>query len=145
MPLFGKPRSLSTRLRLAFLALGLTAIGLTGYQSYRIAHQALEEASYERLTGIRETKKRQVESYFRDMTRIAAGRPDIWLDICVENRNAIVGALDELADHFAVQRAQVLVEVEVPGQLRHLAQEAQAQHHEDCRVVIPGARPETTT
>ena len=60
------------RLRLAFLGLGLTAIGLTGFQSYQIAHRALEEAGYERLTGIRETKKRQVETYFRDTARILA-------------------------------------------------------------------------
>jgi prephenate dehydrogenase len=33
---------------------------------------------------------------FRDMTRIAAGHPGIWPDICVENRDAIVAALDAL-------------------------------------------------
>ena len=33
---------------------------------------------------------------FRDMTRIAAGHPGIWPDICAENRDAIVEALDEL-------------------------------------------------
>ena len=33
---------------------------------------------------------------FRDMTRVASGRPSIWLDICSENRDAIVGALDAL-------------------------------------------------
>jgi prephenate dehydrogenase len=33
---------------------------------------------------------------FRDMTRIASGRPDIWLDICADNSAAIVAALDEL-------------------------------------------------
>ncbi len=60
------------RLRLAFLGLGLIAIGLTGFQSYQIAHHALEEASYERLTGIRETKRRQIETYFRDTARILA-------------------------------------------------------------------------
>lgn len=31
---------------------------------------------------------------FRDMTRIAAGHPGIWPDICVANRDAIVAALD---------------------------------------------------
>jgi prephenate dehydrogenase len=31
---------------------------------------------------------------FRDMTRIAAGHPGIWPDICAENRAAIVAALD---------------------------------------------------
>ncbi len=33
---------------------------------------------------------------FRDMTRIASGHPDIWLDICAQNRPAIVDALDGL-------------------------------------------------
>lgn len=32
---------------------------------------------------------------FRDMTRIAAGHPGIWPDICVANRDAIVEALDQ--------------------------------------------------
>jgi prephenate dehydrogenase len=35
---------------------------------------------------------------FRDMTRVASGRPAIWLDICAENRTAIVGVLDQLID-----------------------------------------------
>jgi len=33
---------------------------------------------------------------FRDMTRIAAGHPGIWPDICAENRTAIVDMLDRL-------------------------------------------------
>lgn len=33
---------------------------------------------------------------FRDMTRIAAGQPGIWPDICAENRSAIVDVLDRL-------------------------------------------------
>lgn len=33
---------------------------------------------------------------FRDMTRIAAGHPLIWLDICEGNRDAIVSVLDRL-------------------------------------------------
>lgn len=35
---------------------------------------------------------------FRDMTRIASGRPGIWLDICAENREAIVRGLSSLID-----------------------------------------------
>jgi prephenate dehydrogenase len=35
---------------------------------------------------------------FRDMTRIAAGHPGIWPDICAENRGAIVLELDRLID-----------------------------------------------
>lgn len=33
---------------------------------------------------------------FRDMTRVASGRPEIWLDICAENRPTIVEVLDQL-------------------------------------------------
>jgi prephenate dehydrogenase len=35
---------------------------------------------------------------FRDMTRIAAGHPGIWPDICTENRDAIVDELDGLIE-----------------------------------------------
>lgn len=37
---------------------------------------------------------------FRDMTRIAAGTPAIWPDICEQNRTAIVGVMDQLVDGF---------------------------------------------
>ena len=33
---------------------------------------------------------------FRDMTRVASGHPDIWLDICAENQSAIVDVLGQL-------------------------------------------------
>jgi prephenate dehydrogenase len=43
---------------------------------------------------------------FRDMTRVAAGHPAIWPDICAENRDAIVAVLDALlADLGGVRRA----------------------------------------
>jgi len=41
---------------------------------------------------------------FRDMTRIASGHPDIWLDICDQNRGAIVGALDRLIGRLEEMR-----------------------------------------
>ncbi|HEX6310525.1 MAG TPA: prephenate dehydrogenase/arogenate dehydrogenase family protein [Acidimicrobiia bacterium] len=44
---------------------------------------------------------------FRDMTRIAAGHPGIWPDICVANREAIVDALDDYVD--ALERVRGLV------------------------------------
>lgn len=34
---------------------------------------------------------------FRDMTRIASGDPRMWIDVCADNREAILGVLDELA------------------------------------------------
>jgi prephenate dehydrogenase len=44
---------------------------------------------------------------FRDMTRIAAGHPGIWPDICNENRDAIVAELDELITGLTDVRAIV--------------------------------------
>jgi prephenate dehydrogenase len=44
---------------------------------------------------------------FRDMTRIASGRPDIWIDICAENRPAILSALDDLIAGLGQMRAMV--------------------------------------
>lgn len=37
---------------------------------------------------------------FRDMTRIAAGHPGIWPDICAENRQAIVAEMGQLIDNL---------------------------------------------
>jgi prephenate dehydrogenase len=45
---------------------------------------------------------------FRDMTRIAAGHPGIWPDICVANRQAIVTALDDYVR--ALEQVRELVE-----------------------------------
>ncbi|MGI8755903.1 MAG: prephenate dehydrogenase/arogenate dehydrogenase family protein [Acidimicrobiales bacterium] len=44
---------------------------------------------------------------FRDMTRIAAGSPTIWPDICAENRTAIVEVIDRLTTELSRLRAIV--------------------------------------
>ncbi len=44
---------------------------------------------------------------FRDMTRIAAGHPGIWPDICVANRDAILDALDAYRASLDGVRAMV--------------------------------------
>lgn len=41
---------------------------------------------------------------FRDMTRIASGRPDIWLDICRQNNDAIVRTLDRFINELTAVR-----------------------------------------
>lgn len=41
---------------------------------------------------------------FRDMTRIASGRPGIWLDICEHNKDAIVRGLSSLIDGLEQMR-----------------------------------------
>ncbi len=46
---------------------------------------------------------------FRDMTRIAAGHPGIWPDICAENREAIVEGLDRLVAALSAMRDLVVL------------------------------------
>src|SRR5438552_11883449 len=67
---------------------------------------------------------------FRDMTRVAAGHPGIWRDICAENRTAIVEALDRLI--AAVGDMRALVEAgDREGLLRVL------EHAREARVNLP--------
>lgn len=68
----------------------LTAATLMGLASSR----AEEHASLLRLAA----------GGFRDMTRIASGSPDIWVDICEQNKHAIIEALDELGESLTVIR-----------------------------------------
>src|SRR3954452_2726624 len=44
---------------------------------------------------------------FRDMTRVAAGHPGIWPDICAENRGAIVAGIDGLQAALSQMRSLV--------------------------------------
>jgi hypothetical protein len=55
---------LTSKLQLAFVLIGLFSIGITGWQAFEIARNAIEVLTFERLTSVRETKKRQVESHF---------------------------------------------------------------------------------
>ena len=41
---------------------------------------------------------------FRDVTRIASGRPEVWRDICLTNRGALLDALDQLAAQMGAIR-----------------------------------------
>jgi prephenate dehydrogenase len=95
---------------------------------------------------------------FRDMTRIAAGQPGIWLDICAENRPAIVEALDALLDRLGRLRRTVadderdVLYAEL-SRARHArvnlpARVAQAVEMAEVRTVIPdrpGAAAEVFT
>lgn len=71
----------------------LTAATLMGLA----ADRSLEHAALLRLAA----------GGFRDMTRIASGAPEIWLDICAENRQAITTALDGLIEGLAAVRTAV--------------------------------------
>lgn len=75
-------QSLSLRIRVAFLLLGFTAIALTSALASRIAEESLESATYERLIGIRETKRRQVETHLLQAVSLvgALGRDESVID-----------------------------------------------------------------
>jgi prephenate dehydrogenase len=55
----------------------------------------------------REALLRLAAGGFRDMTRVAAGSPQIWPDICRDNAEAIVPALDRLLERLGKVRQAV--------------------------------------
>lgn len=63
---------------------------------------------------------------FRDMTRIAAGHPGIWPDVCAENRAGIVDVLDRLMQSLQHVR-DVVVEGDRGGLLRLLERAREAR------------------
>lgn len=73
---------------------------------------------------------------FRDMTRIAAGHPGIWLDICGENREAIVSVLDELSGRLAQVR-EVVARADREGLSDMLTQARRARTNLPSRYVRP--------
>jgi len=44
---------------------------------------------------------------FADATRIAASSPDLWRDICLSNRSAVLGAIDSLTKQLELARALI--------------------------------------
>jgi signal transduction histidine kinase len=58
---------LKTKLQLSFLLIGLLSVSVTGWQAFENAREALEKITFDRLTSIRETKKRQIEIYFQQI------------------------------------------------------------------------------
>ncbi len=73
---------------------------------------------------------------FRDMTRVASGQPGIWLDICAQNRPAIIGALDELIAGLADVRNIIDVD-DRAALLTRLQHARQARSNLPTRVVHP--------
>ena len=70
---------------------------------------------------------------FRDMTRVAAGEPDIWPSICVANGDSIVRGLDDLID--LLQTVRTAVEDADRASLRSTLQAAST-----ARRALPGRR-----
>ncbi len=60
--------SYRAKLQASFFVLGLLAIAVTAWQATSGATQALRRATTDHLTAVRETKRRLVEDYVRDLT-----------------------------------------------------------------------------
>jgi prephenate dehydrogenase len=73
---------------------------------------------------------------FRDMTRIAAGQPSIWPDICEDNSEAIVATLDLLIEALGAMRRRV-AEHDHDSLLEVLARAAAARRALSERVPRP--------
>lgn len=78
---------------------------------------------------------------FRDMTRIAAGSPDIWPDICADNSVAICAALDELVERLSTLRG-VVASGDRGALVELLSRARAARAHLPARAAT---RPETLT
>lgn len=68
---------------------------------------------------------------FRDMTRIASGSPNIWIDICHENRIAIIEAIDDL--NAALTNVRNLISADERMPLKSMLQKAR-----EARANLPG-------
>ena len=73
---------------------------------------------------------------FRDMTRVASGRPEIWLDICAENRPTIVEVLGQLIDGLNDMR-EVIDADDRDGLFDRLTAARHARANLPTRVVHP--------
>ncbi len=73
---------------------------------------------------------------FRDMTRIAAGQPGIWPDICADNATAIVDAFDILLADLTAMRDRV-ARGDRAGLLEVLDHAARARRSLPSRAVRP--------
>jgi len=73
---------------------------------------------------------------FRDMTRIAAGQPTIWPDVCADNAGAIVAAFDTLLEDLSAMRDRVAAG-DRAGLLGDLEHAAVARRSLPARVVRP--------
>ena len=73
---------------------------------------------------------------FRDMTRVAAGAPAIWPDVCADNAEAIVSTLDALVAELSAVR-DLVAAADRPGLLGTLDSAARARRNLPVRAVRP--------
>jgi len=69
---------------------------------------------------------------FKDTTRIAAGSPRMWIDICLDNRDAIMYSIEKMSD--MLETLQHMIEEEDKGRITDLLERAQ-----QARLNLPSA------
>jgi prephenate dehydrogenase len=75
---------------------------------------------------------------FRDATRVAASNPELWLDICAENRDAIVAVLDDYRERIGLLRS-ILATGDEAGLRRALADAREARRDLPGKETATGA------
>lgn len=75
---------------------------------------------------------------FRDATRVAASNPDLWLEICAENREAIVAVLDDYRERIGALRSTLAV-ADDAGLRRSLADARSARRALPGKETVTGA------
>ncbi|MCB2211819.1 HAMP domain-containing protein [bacterium] len=60
--------NIRAKLVLAFMAIGIASTVVIGLQSFYSGKKALQQSSFDHLTSVRETKARQIETYFQSVT-----------------------------------------------------------------------------
>lgn len=81
--------SIRTKFQLTVVLLAFAAIGVTGWIASSGASDALRQATYDRLTAIRETRRHGLERYFQDLGRHV---------VALSTSEATIEALRELRD-----------------------------------------------
>ena len=134
-----------TRLRSIITSLGAEVLALDPHRHDEfvavVSHVPhLTAASLMRMAGDRADEHaallRLAAGGFRDMTRIASGAPDIWPDICAENRDAIVDGIDRLIGALGDARDQV-AGGDRDGLFRTLTAARTARHNLPSRYTTP--------
>lgn len=62
-----KKTRIKTKILLSFMLIGILSVCITGWIVYENAKNSLEETHFNQLTAIRETKRRQIETYFKQI------------------------------------------------------------------------------
>ncbi len=74
---------------------------LPHFLAYALVHEYAGRANQEQLFGY-------AAGGFRDFTRIASSHPEMWRDICVANREALVAELDRYVDKLQAMRIPLM-------------------------------------